>query len=293
MNYEHKYYKYKNKYLQSKSLVGGNPIRQTKNTSLQPPQRNKSIVSSEENLPRLRMCPIKWMINKETVLSKRLIEFQNQFVCPKNVDGLHMTMAFCNIDFNIYKLVKDEIENELSKLLKTGEFGGPVHIRERSYKAIGGFLVAVEYYTSPAIINIVTNIRKMVLDIVIKKCQELYTKDIPENEINNYVFIFDRKANEIIKIQVHNDKIKELPGLNFDATSVMFYINGKWKEIIQLRTDNFLPHISIVNDGKLKSGKECNNSDKLSIISLKPNCDKEFMYDDKDFVESLLLNPIK
>ena len=302
MNYEHKYYKYKNKYLKSKLMTGGDGntgsvvndinsgiIAPLKTTLLQPPQQNKSSTLSENKSSQLRGCPIKWMIHKETELSKRLVEFQSQFDCSKNVDGLHMTMAFCNINPNIYALVKELIEVELDKLLRTGEFGQPLHIREKAYKPIGGFLIAMEYFTSPAILDIVSKFRKLVIDIVINKCKELYTVDLLDDELENYIFQFDRKKGEIIKIKVHDDKIKDLPPLNYDAKTVMFYVNGKWKEIIQLRIDDFLPHISIVDDGKMKSGKECKNSDKLQSISIKPDCNREFVYDEKDFAGTLLL----
>ncbi len=321
MDNKHKYYKYKSKYLNEKILVGGGnedpieapieaPIEDKKVQNVKSiritraEQRKQEQVQGVEHVRPVRLtrveertlskqniqpqnnitlkkCAIKWMIGSNTKLSNRLITLSNQFDCAFKTDRLHMTVAFCEIDNNIYLLIRDEMEKKVQEILKTGEFTNPINIKEKKYVVQGKYVI-IEYFESSVITHIIYEIRKLILDMVINKCTELYLPE--EGNIDNYMYMVDRKADTITKIENEQIGKQELPSTKFDSKTIFFYVNGKWKHILDIQYNKFWPHISIATNGKTK----CINTSLIETVAIKPN-NEEFVFDEKDFVKSSLI----
>jgi hypothetical protein len=119
-------------------------------------------------------------------------------------------MAFCNIDENIYQIVKKPIEDEFKHLLFD------IHaksfcIKEKKFKLIGK-LIVVEYELNNCIINIVNEFRNHIIKTVIIECKKLYFNNIEDNISNKFFLVINTKKNEdfIIDSNVNKKKLEVL-----------------------------------------------------------------------------------
>lgn len=214
---------------------------------------------------------VKWGIATKTPFWRRLywdyIKKGGLEECATNTANLHMTMVFCKtMDNDIFDRIKDEYQKFLTEKMSGLKF------YEEHVSLVGQPTpwAVVLKLRSDTVEQIVDELRAQLINLVLTKgIPEAYFLGKQYHEINDNIQILEEVGTNEVTLSKFNTQIDAVP---YQTTRILVKVSeGDVREVLVMRSDNFLPHVTFATEGTVGGGKYkgtlCKNESKLQALN--------------------------